>query len=294
MNFGRMGASFGRMGALGDQGGDAYILDRLSVSSAAAYSLRKLRSAYTGSAIRVRRSSDNTEADIGFTAAGDLDTVALLAHVGAGSGFVTTWYDQSGNARNAAQVTASSQPRIVNAGVVEMDGGTVPAMSFDGGDVLGTTLSPDRTAFPELTVTTVYRTTDLTTFKALWGADNGGFDRGQLLGSAGNNWGFLTGNTSVSQAAILNTLSPIVYTATMRVNVPGGSAVAANGVVNAPVTEALGSAHGTLGIGALNGGGQFAMFGFIREFIVFPSALSTADRQTLEQNQGDFYGITIA
>lgn len=60
----------------------AAILDQLSAPSAAAYSLRKLRNAYTGNAIRVRRSSDNAEADIGFTANGDLDTTALLAHVG--------------------------------------------------------------------------------------------------------------------------------------------------------------------------------------------------------------------
>ena len=50
-----------------DQYGDA----------AAAYSLRKLRSGYTGSAIRVRRSSDNTERDMGFYD-NELDTVALL------------------------------------------------------------------------------------------------------------------------------------------------------------------------------------------------------------------------
>ena len=35
-------------------------------NSAVAYSLRKLRTAYTGAAIRVRRSSDNAEQDIGF------------------------------------------------------------------------------------------------------------------------------------------------------------------------------------------------------------------------------------
>lgn len=74
--------------------GKTFILDRISPASAAAYSLRKLRAAYSGSAIRVRRSSDNLEADIGFTAYGDLDQVALLAHCGAGNGFVTTWYDQ--------------------------------------------------------------------------------------------------------------------------------------------------------------------------------------------------------
>jgi hypothetical protein len=81
--------------------------------AAAAYSLRKLRTAYTGAAIRVRRSNDNAEQDFGFTANGDLDTASLKTFVGANSGFVTTWYDQSGNARNAIQTTAAVQPRIM-------------------------------------------------------------------------------------------------------------------------------------------------------------------------------------
>ena len=50
-----------------DQYGDA----------AAAYSLRKLRNGYTGNAIRVRRSSDDAERDMGFYD-NELDTVALL------------------------------------------------------------------------------------------------------------------------------------------------------------------------------------------------------------------------
>jgi hypothetical protein len=70
------------------------VLDKLSVDADAAYSLRKLRKAYTGSAIRVRRSSDNAELDIGFTNSGNLNTAALLAHCGASDGLVTTWYNQ--------------------------------------------------------------------------------------------------------------------------------------------------------------------------------------------------------
>jgi hypothetical protein len=34
--------------------------------------------------------------------------------------------------------------------------------------------------------------------------------------------------------------------------------------------------------------------GYISETIVFPSELSTADRQTIERNQGAYYGITVA
>ena len=86
-------------------------------NAAVAYSLRKLRTAYSGSAIRVRRSSDNAEQNIGFVG-NNLDTASLLTFCGAGNGFVTTWYDQSGNARNATQATAGNQPQIVNGGVV--------------------------------------------------------------------------------------------------------------------------------------------------------------------------------
>jgi hypothetical protein len=106
------------------------LLDQYS-GAAAAYSLRKLRTAYTGSAIRVRRSNDNSEQDIGFTSAGDLDTASLKTFVGANSGFVTTWYDQSANARNATQSTAANQPRIINAGTVERIAGE-PSLFFDG------------------------------------------------------------------------------------------------------------------------------------------------------------------
>ena len=98
-------------------------------SAAAAYSLRKLRSAYTGSAIRVRRSSDNTEQDIGFVN-NALDTSSLTSFCGSGNGFVTTWYDQSGNARNATQTTAANQPQIVSSGSV-INENTKPCIQFD-------------------------------------------------------------------------------------------------------------------------------------------------------------------
>jgi hypothetical protein len=72
------------------------LLDNYS-GAAAAYSLRRIGpSGYFGPAIRVRRDSDNTLRDIGFTSDGQLDTVGLLDFVGVtGSGFVQTWYDQS-------------------------------------------------------------------------------------------------------------------------------------------------------------------------------------------------------
>jgi hypothetical protein len=105
-----------QLGLIGSQNVEPLILDSYP-NAAAAYSFRLLRTLYTGSAIRVRRSSDNTEQDIGFSS-GNLDTTALTTFCGAGNGFVTTWYDQSGNANNATQTTAGNQPQIVSAGSV--------------------------------------------------------------------------------------------------------------------------------------------------------------------------------
>lgn len=105
------------------------ILDTYT-GSAAAYSLRRLSSSYTGSLIRVRRSNDNAEQDIGYTVGNILDESALTTFVGSNSAFITTWYDQSGNGRNVTRTTAIEQPRIVNSGTIETDG-SKPAVNFD-------------------------------------------------------------------------------------------------------------------------------------------------------------------
>jgi len=100
--------------------------------AAAAYSLRLLDKDYTGDAVRVRRASDNTEQDIGFTTDGDFDTTALATFCSGTNGFVKTWYDQSGNGNDATQTTTADQPKIYDSstGVVTENG--MPAVEFDG------------------------------------------------------------------------------------------------------------------------------------------------------------------
>lgn len=107
----------------------ALMLLDLYPGATAAYSLRKLRKAYIGACIRVRRSSDNSEQDIGFSG-NVLDTVTLLNFVGAGNGHVVTWYDQSLTPRNISQSIALSQPMIINTGVIyELSSGK-PSVKF--------------------------------------------------------------------------------------------------------------------------------------------------------------------
>lgn len=117
-------------------GGSNLLLDESGLSGATgAWSVRKLRSAYSGSCLRVRRSSDNTEQDIGFSG-NDLDTSALTTFCGAGNGFVVTWYGQIGTI-NLTQATQANQPQIVASGSVITGANSKPALDFDGtADVL--------------------------------------------------------------------------------------------------------------------------------------------------------------
>jgi hypothetical protein len=132
------------------------VLDFISVTPLTAFhSFYKLRTAYAGSAFRVRRASDNTETDIGFFG-GVIDVASLQDFCGASNGFVVTWYDQSGNGNDVTQATAAAQPQIWSGALLnfvsftntvpggEYHGppqsfwnaanGPVPQLSFDGVD----------------------------------------------------------------------------------------------------------------------------------------------------------------
>ncbi|KAI1693709.1 hypothetical protein Ddc_22580 [Ditylenchus destructor] len=102
----------------------------------AAYGLRDLNPSSNDYAVRVRRSSDNAERDIGFDANGNLDQKALLDFVGrttSNKGFVTKWYDQSGHGVDMLQTDMTKQGVIVDAGkaVTRADGSI--AISFNNG-----------------------------------------------------------------------------------------------------------------------------------------------------------------
>ena len=83
-----------------------------------AYSFRKLKSAYAGPALRLRRASDNAELDInflgctGFTGC-PIDTAAALAHCASTTCFLSAWYDQGGLARDLVQATPANQPQLI-------------------------------------------------------------------------------------------------------------------------------------------------------------------------------------
>lgn len=103
-----------------------------------AFSLRQIVPDYTGNCVKVRRSSDNVELDIGFTDTGVIDQAALLVHTGTGAadaGYVVTWYDQGPFSMDATNTTAAQQPTIVSAGAVVVSN-SKPSILFGGATIL--------------------------------------------------------------------------------------------------------------------------------------------------------------
>jgi hypothetical protein len=99
-----------------------------TVSADLAYSFRNLSSSYTGNVITVRESSGNTTSD--FTA-DEVTDGTLTTFCGSANGFVTKWWDQSGNSRHATQTTAANQPQIVAFGSLSTDSNGKPQLYFN-------------------------------------------------------------------------------------------------------------------------------------------------------------------
>lgn len=279
-----------------------YILDKV-VGASAAFSGRKLRLA-ANLCLRVRRSSDNTQTDIGFTASGLLDTAALLAFVGSGSGFVVTWYDQSGNARHVSQSDATRQPRIVNAGVVDATN-AVPAPFFDGTtDVLFNT-SPFLYAAGAMTACVVCNNAPANPalFLFMEGSTASGNQTYRFItgGSGGNHRLSVTIRNDANVAALFeanlsdNAFNSVLKNIAIRDN---GSSV--QGFLNGTAGTAQNYTRSgvlTLDRFAI---GRSDVFGFnmvstgnVAEMIFFLSSLSNADLNAVNASQGAAYGITV-
>jgi len=96
----------------------------------AAYSLRRLRSNYTGPAITVVRLG--VEKEIGFDADGNLDVTALESFADGRDTYVKTWFDQGYLGNNATQSDSDDRPIATEGtGLTNKIDGRV-ALRFDG------------------------------------------------------------------------------------------------------------------------------------------------------------------
>ena len=247
-----------------------------------AFSSRLLRAAYAGDALRVRRSSDSAELDIGFVA-GELDIAAMETFCGAGDGFVVTFYDQSGNGDDLVQATAADQPKIVDSGSTLLQNGK-PILRFDGGSDFMSVSVP--ASVQPVTVFGVITQITWTLTDYMW--DGGGG---------------ITNSMALFQAVATPTLhanagAALVLAPALALGTTGLISVVYDGVTStlrlddgAEVTGNLGAAAPAgLILSARGGGGRLGNVEH-SEFILYPSALSAADQTTLRDNINAFLSI---
>ena len=273
----------------------------LSISSAAAYSTRKLSTSYSGYAMRVRRSSDNVLADIAFDASGQVSATSVATQVvggatssfsafyGANSCFVTIWYDQSGNARHATQPTAANQPAIVNAGVPFTFNGK-QGLYFNGATSVFTvpfsaTVINAQGSFSAVLAQPVLQQN----FPAVisWGSALGPAF-GPLDDAAAGKFGLYT-----SYGPYNITLGPISANTNYVLSATWTGTAVTESRNKTVITGTLGAAFNTTlatgTIGRDSPGDPNTFNGTLPELIIFSTALTTTNRQALENNQSAYY-----
>ncbi len=286
----------------------APLLDNVE-GAVAAYSLRKLQNNYSGSAISVRRSSDNLEIDIGFDIHGNLDVAALLDHVGSGSsdnGFVVTWYDQSGSDYNVTQAIHGSQPVIVQDGEVVLSDG-IPMVRFDN-DFLNGSLDMG-SQYPDATLNAVWRqTSDGNSEVPVFIGENNaekGLRIGYFYFPASQPWLEPTRFNVIELwqydfATISGFSSNLKIQTGTYDNIGAGNSemqVFIDGVGSTAKTDAGqfdagdGYANTPITIGANADGSDYLQDAYVAEIIVYGQVLSAQNRELLENNQMACYGL---
>jgi hypothetical protein len=266
-----------------------------STTTTVAYSTRLVNSAYAGFCMRVRRSSDNAEADVAFDATYNmLTTSSTITITAAGSSgltvgatmsfasfyattscFVKTWYDQSGHGRNAVQATAASQPRIVNAGVLDRLN-TWPAITFQNNGQLMTYTAAGITvqtinavrACPDVNWQTLVAMSANTDFSV-----RANSVAGVLYNTLPNGNDWYNGTGSPYQFWV-NGVQAATFTSTAVHTISANSATPTVGNMSISTTF--------MGRGMSAGAA-------VSEILLFPASLSTTDRQALEANQNAYF-----
>ena len=252
----------------------------------AAYSVRKLRTAYTGAAIQVQATTGGATAEIGFDVDNNLDTATLLAFAGTNEVGVSIWYDQSTNGNNATQISVAQRPIVVAAGGALVEDNGKMALDFDGSNdgfySSGVSLTDSMDVFilshKESTTRQAWFAFDAAT-NINYYRQEGGTVTPRIYASFNQglfNFNFLSPNY---QTQILNNLSGT--NGAQEVFFDGVSVHTSNATFSNPGLSGL---H--LGIQS-NGANEFN--GKYQEFILYDTVKSSTNRTSIEENIGDYY-----
>jgi hypothetical protein len=256
------------------------------------YSLRKIDATDTKPAITVRRGSDNIQKDIYFDASGNLDIATLLAFAGSGDAFIVTWYEKSGNNKDARQTIAIDQPKIVSSGTLITQGGK-PALYWNGtnkGLLTNNTLS-GISLVSSFWVATPENPISSNGLGFIWAEDSNTLGRWGALGYDANSKVYAErsgalvitlGGTGTSQTAR--------YLDSRVISLSSVSIYKNGSLLTSASTSAYGNRNSsTFTIGHRAYSTSFSQFkGYLQEVILFPSNLA---RSTIESDINSYYSI---
>lgn len=243
------------------------------------YSFRKLRNSYSGNCIKVRRSSDNTTQDIGFSGS-VIDTSALLSFVGAGNGFIDTWYDQSTNGFNATQTTTTRQPQIVSGGTLVTSNSLASSRYVNSASTF-MSMSNTLISQPDSVFITLHNQASIGSAHYLDGTTTR-----QIVGYGGTNQVLAFAGSSLLDGTIPNSLalhSAIFNGANSSIQLNNGATTSGNAGSNGIGASSF--------IGTGNPSGSiYSITGLYSEFVVF-SGDQTTNKTGIKSNIMTYYSI---
>lgn len=258
----------------------------------AAYAVRRLLTSYTGSLLRMRRSSDNAESDFGYDGSGHLDTATIVAWL-SGSGYIVKWYDQSGNGYDAVQTAeASKQPLYVASGqngrpVLRWDG-------VDDGLALADSTYLDFGASVDFSILVTGKSNGTGYFyakEAHIASPNLGIIRMSVSGGVGQ---FLTRkNTGGATTTATGTVGHNGYDIFVSMRDGTNLKIWTNGADGQTTATTLDSLSNNVaaGIGFQTWDGTNNLDGDIAELIICNAALSSDDRSAAEAAANDYWNV---
>ena len=302
-----------------------YLLDQIGTSPSVAFSLRLLKSTYTGPLVRIKVGSSfydvypdasTTKFSLGSKISAAISTynaAAAVASANALSSIITPgttnatvaiWYDQSGNGVHVLSNGSSPGAKIITAGSINTIFGQ-PTIYFSGSDSkLGSSSTVDYSALSGATVNAVAQNIATTSgYAGIIGTANAGTYPGYNI-SYTSGVGYQSDGDGCGYRTSVNSTDPKIVTNIFINNTTNLSKIYVNNELktNVAVTSGTCALSHTSGskifIGVSRGFGSASTFiGNISEAIIFPSQLSDAVRNPLETNQSQTYlgpAVTIA
>ena len=285
-------------------------------TSAAAYSLRKVKASYASNAVRIRRSSDDVEVDVAFDSDDKVSASSAITNPEQGgeiyqitattlgvflnentpdgdSAFVHTWYDQAGS-NNAVQATAANQPKIAQSGALLADG-----LDFDGSNdfLESTSLSSIYTGTDTVSSAFIVVNSDAaSTTQYIIGAGSTSASNPMYntLFHSGGNIGWQTRDDAGTLKSNLSATPYVANQMYLVSNINSGTTTDfnSNAVIkdNGADSDVGAKTINTVKLGARGNGSTSPLNGSIKEAI-FYAADQSNNRFRIESNINNYYGL---